>query len=559
MIRVNKSFHSLYKSYKLNKTQSISAIPLVMSSTSCDSIHFINLKQNFKSWTRQHSHSISEGVPKESYNQNLCFDFSYKEAIKALNGLQSNAQNISNAIRREKGSNSSQSLNKTIYFLSLLDINPSDLNRLNVIHVTGTKGKGSTCAFAESILRQFGHKTGFYSSPHLVAARERIRINGEPLTKREFAKYFWSVYKTIERRKEDSTGMPAYFNFMTVMAFKVFLEEKVDVTVLEVGIGGQHDCTNVVPEPIVTGISSLGLDHCALLGHTIDQIAWHKAGIFKPSVPAFTVEQNDLAMKVLRNRAQEIMCPLKVCPKLSLYSSNPIELGIRGEVQKMNASLALQLINVWLNKMFNNKYQNSSIITKDGTFADVFPLNKNVLNGLSKTVWPGRCQILRKNNIIYFLDGAHTYESLENCSKWFVDESQKLLTSNRLVRVLVFNCTGDRPTERLMRALDVKFDIAIFCPNKVEKSKDFASDNSNFTVTAQKENEICVNNAKVWAKSNEKAVIAKLSCISDAIKYIYDKTQKEKPLPVHVLVTGSVHLVGGVLSIIDPEMISLQN
>ena len=246
--------------------------------------------------------------------------------------MQTNAQNIANAIRREKGSNSCHSLEKTIYFLSLLDIKPSDLNRLNVIHVSGTKGKGSTCAFADSILRHFGYKTGFYSSPHLVAARERIRINGEPLSKRQFAKYFWSVYQMIERRKHIDSGMPPYFNFMTVMAFKVFLEENVDATVLEVGIGGQYDCTNVVPMPVVTGVSSLGLDHCSLLGNTIEQIAWQKSGIFKPSVPAFTVEQNESAMKVLRNRAQEIMCSLQVCPSLSYYPHLvPIELGIKGK------------------------------------------------------------------------------------------------------------------------------------------------------------------------------------------------------------------------------------
>ena len=204
--------------------------------------------------------------------------------------------------------------------------------------------------------------------------------------------------------------------------------------------------------------------------------------------------------------------------------------------------------------MVNKKYRTSTLITKDGSFSDVFPLNRKYLNGLSKCVWPGRCQILRKNNIIYFLDGAHTYESLVNCSKWFATESEKLLTSNRLVRVLIFNCTGDRPTERLIKALNVKFDIAIFCPNKVSDCKDMTSDNSNFTVTSHKERDVCENNAKVWAKVNEKSVIAKLSSISEAIKYINDKTQREKSLPVHVLVTGSVHLVGGVLSLVDPEM-----
>jgi folylpolyglutamate synthase len=248
-----------------------------------------------------------------------------------LNGLQTNAQYISEAVRKEKGSNSCQSLEKTINFLSLLEIKPEDLNKLNVIHVSGTKGKGSTCAFAESILRQFGYKTGFYSSPHLVAARERIRINGQPLSEDEFAKYFWKVYNKIEQSKDDKTGMPSYFNFLTLMAFKVFLEESVDVTILEVGIGGEYDCTNVVPKPVVTGVSSLGFDHCSLLGNTLDKIAWQKAGIFKPSVPAFTVQQKELAIQVLKKRAIEKMCSLHVCPSLSLYPHfAPIQLGIKG-------------------------------------------------------------------------------------------------------------------------------------------------------------------------------------------------------------------------------------
>ena len=209
--------------------------------------------------------------------------------------------------------------------------------------------------------------------------------------------------------------------------------------------------------------------------------------------------------------------------------------------------------------MVYNKYQSSSLITKDGTFVDVFPLNKQYMNGLSKCLWPGRCQIYRKNNIIYFLDGAHTYESLANCSKWFAQESEKHLTSHRLVRVLIFNCTGDRQTERLIKALDVKFDIAIFCPNRVSNNKDMASDNSNFTVTSDKERDVCDNNAKIWAKINERSTVVKMSTICDAIQYINDKTQKEKALPVHVLVTGSIHLVGGVLSVIDPDMSSLNN
>ncbi|VDO21582.1 unnamed protein product [Brugia timori] len=127
--------------------------------------------------------------------------------------------------------------------------NLEEIDRLNVIHVSGTKGKGSTCAFTESILRQFGFKTGFYSSPHLVHVRERIRINGDPLSEEDFVKYFEHIYSLLEKAVEESNKtvtMPSYFKFLTVMAFHVFIEEKVDVAIVEVGIGGEHDCTNII-------------------------------------------------------------------------------------------------------------------------------------------------------------------------------------------------------------------------------------------------------------------------------------------------------------------------
>lgn len=224
-----------------------------------------------------------------------------------------------------------KSLESTRYFLSLVGIKPDDLNQLNVIHVAGTKGKGSTCAFVESILRHNGLKTGFYSSPHLVVVRERIRINGQSVTEEQFAFYFGQVYNKINECKGREHGMPAYFNFLTVLAFYMFLVEKVDVAILEVGIGGEYDCTNVVPRPVVTGITSLDLDHCKLLGDTIEKIAWQKSGICKEGVPLFTVPQNEKAMQVLRERAAAKKSPFYVSPNWSLYpSSSMLNLGING-------------------------------------------------------------------------------------------------------------------------------------------------------------------------------------------------------------------------------------
>jgi len=168
-------------------------------------------------------------------------------------------------------------------FTERAGVKMEDLDKLSIIHISGTKGKGSTCAFCESILRHKGLKTGFYSSPHLMEVRERIRINGKPLPKEKFAKYFFDCWDNLCNNGDGQgkADMPAYFRFLTLMSFHVFLQEKVDVAVIEVGIGGAYDSTNIIRKPVVCGVTSLGMDHVITLGGTLESIAWQKAGIFK--------------------------------------------------------------------------------------------------------------------------------------------------------------------------------------------------------------------------------------------------------------------------------------
>lgn len=213
--------------------------------------------------------------------------------------------------------------------LPLISKQPDDLNRLNVLHITGTKGKGSTSAFVSSLLTTVAPqaKVGLYTSPHLVAVRERIRINGVPIDEALFAKYFWEVWDRLEANTAvrprfslfldfslipsapfqtadpDTSEKPAYFRYLTIMAMHVFLAEKVrflhlfltnsaqlygflqvDATILEVGVGGTYDSTNVVPSPITTGVTALGIDHIWVLGKTIPEIAAQKGGIYKVRV-----------------------------------------------------------------------------------------------------------------------------------------------------------------------------------------------------------------------------------------------------------------------------------
>lgn len=199
----------------------------------------------------------------------------YQDAVRMLNTLQTNASYLEQA-KRQQGDPQTQ-LEAMELYLARSGLQVEDLDRLNIIHVTGTKGKGSTCAFTERILRNYGLKTGFFSSPHLVQVRERIRINGQPISRELFTKHFWRLYQRLEETKDGSyVSMPAYFRFLTLMAFHVFLQEKVDLAVVEVGIGGAYDCTNIIRKPVVCGVSSLGVDHTSILGDTMEKIAWQK-------------------------------------------------------------------------------------------------------------------------------------------------------------------------------------------------------------------------------------------------------------------------------------------
>lgn len=292
------------------------------------------------------------------------------------------------------------------------------MDRLNIIHVAGTKGKGSTCAYVDSILSHY-RKThdlpkniGLFTSPHLIAVRERIRINSAPISARLFAKYFFEVWDKLEAAAIESDvpfEKPVYFRYLNLMSYHVFMQENVDAAIYEVGVGGEYDSTNIVDRPLVTGISSLGIDHTFTLGDTIDKIAWHKAGIQKKGVPSFTVNQLPAALEVVQQRAKE----------RNVKSFNIVDLDTRLEgvrirpdasFQKTNASLAIALAETYLK-------------TLDPTFrADSKTLPKEFVDGLEQVVWRGRCETKMEGDITWYLDGAHTADSIVVAAKWFGDE-----------------------------------------------------------------------------------------------------------------------------------------
>ncbi|XP_075841975.1 folylpolyglutamate synthase, mitochondrial isoform X4 [Microtus pennsylvanicus] len=535
---------------------------------------------------------------------------SFQDAVRMLNTLQTNASYLEQ-VKRQRGDPQAQ-LEAMEVYLARSGLQVEDLNQLNIIHVTGTKGKGSTCAFAERILRNYGLKTGFFSSPHLVQVRERIRINGKPISPELFTKHFWRLYHQLEEFKDDShISMPAYFRFLTLMAFHVFLQEKVDLAVVEVGIGGAYDCTNIIRKPVVCGVSSLGIDHTSLLGDTVEKIAWQKGGIFKPGVPAFTVLQPEGPLAVLRDRAQQTSCPLYLCPPLEALEEGglPLTLGLEGDHQRSNAALALQLAHCWLEQQGHQDIQELKVsrpsIRWQLPLAPVFHPTSHMRHGLRDTEWPGRTQVLRRGPVTWYLDGAHTASSVQACVRWYCQSLQrnKRPSGGSQVHVLLFNSTGDRDPAVLLKLLQpCQFDYAVFCPNLTEVSSTENADQQNFTVTLDQVLLRCLQHQQHWSCLGEKQAGPDLwsspapepgawhpphsastnslvfSCISHALQWISQGRDPifQPPSPprsllshptassgasilreaaaIHVLVTGSLHLVGGVLKLLEPSL-----
>jgi len=292
----------------------------------------------------------------------------------------------------------------------LLDVMGNPHEQVKMVHVAGTVGKGSTVNMIANMLQGCGYTVGQYVSPHVVEIRERICVNGEPIGRTEFTDGVRDIARIAEKLDFD----PTFFELITALAFKHFAEEAVDIAVIEVGLGGRLDSTNVIT-PLVSVVTQIDFDHTHLLGGTLDKIAREKAGIFKRGVPAITIQQPPLAAAALKEVADKVGAPLRVVNQDIEFScrfgateglgphtrvciitetSNFMHLPVPlpGEHQALNCALALSAIDA---------------LKKCG-FA--FP-EAQLHDGLAKTKLPGRMEMVWDRPRI-LVDGAHNPASV---------------------------------------------------------------------------------------------------------------------------------------------------
>ncbi|OTA84792.1 hypothetical protein M434DRAFT_400344 [Hypoxylon sp. CO27-5] len=457
------------------------------------------------------------------------------------------------------------------------------LAHLKCIHVAGTKGKGSVCAYLTAILTQPSSSTapvagtplGTYTSPHLVSARERIQIDGRPVSRELFARYFFEVWDALteaaraealrlgggkpvdEAELRGPATKPFYFRFLTLVALRAFLGEKVRSAVVECGIGGEYDSTNILPAAAVTAavVTQLGIDHVGMLGDTVPRIAWNKAGVMKPGRKCFTrrlegADGEEETMRVLRRRAEE-----KGAILVEIEDSEVEEWGgvqgneagsLEGEFQKYNQALALRAASEHL-RILGGKPDTQAGEEKLSALAERYS------DGLRSARLRGRCETREDGNITWFIDGAHTAESLEEVAKWFAGKRKALPDDAKVV--LLFN-QQERDVTRLLRTLlegirrvpgapkeSEIFDYAIFTRNDL-----------HCRTADEPERDLNVQNAAAEAmrKLCPGTEITVVDNVAEAVKTV-KATAHNDGVNVAVLSTGSLHLVGALLRTLEPD------
>ena len=356
-----------------------------------------------------------------------------------------------------------------------------DLRNVRVIHVAGTNGKGSVCAMIDSICRAGKYRTGLFISPHLVSFRERIRVNGEMISESDAA----AGLTKIRRLVRDWHPHPTFFEVATALALKHFASAKIDLAVLETGLGGRLDATNAV-QSNVSVITPIALDHEKWLGDSIEKIASEKAGIIKAKTPIVSAPQLPEAEKVIRARAAECEAPLQRIDQP--YTKSPI--ALRGEFQKLNAAIAIVALKA------------AKIDISDAAIA----------RGLANVEWPARFQCWDKRTII---DGAHNPAA----STILTETWREVFADQRATVILAV--LSDKDLRGICEALVPIADSFLLPKIRTERAVDPTALQKVF-VDLGRDAEVSVSFGEAFAKA------------------------RARPAPI--LITGSLHFAGEALA-----------
>lgn len=330
-------------------------------------------------------------------------------------------------------------------------------NKIRCVHIAGTKGKGSTATMLAKMLEANHYKVGLYTSPHVMTLHERIVINSEMISKKAMTDLINRVYPIVEKMAEKRES-PTFFEILTAMAFLYFFEQKVDIAVIETGLGGRLDSTNVIT-PEVVGITSISLDHMNLLGPTIDNIAREKAGVIKEGIPVVTVPQDPASMRILKKQAGLMKAPLSVTGKdidFSYRFESSREYGLHnciclttpysryehlrvplpGEHQAINCGLALALLDQ---------------LKQRGFQVD----DSRAIEGLSQVSMVGRMEMICHDPRI-LVDGAHNASSI----RALIQAIGQHIPYDSMI--IIFGCNKDKDVRGMLTQLQYGADKVIF-------------------------------------------------------------------------------------------------
>ena len=275
-------------------------------------------------------------------------------------------------------------------------------DRLKFVHVAGTNGKGSTCAFIESALRAAGYKTGLFTSPYIITFEERIRVNGENISLDDLRDVTLAVREHAEAMAEETGEHPTEFELMTAVAFEHFARCGCDIVVVEVGLGGRLDSTNIIEAPEACVIVRIGLDHTELLGDTQAAVAAEKAGIIKPGAAVISWPQDDPGAMESIQKAADAVGAQVIVPDFTQLSVDPIQGAMRpfsykgktyttrllGSYQPSNAALALEVIEALRGRGWNIS-------------------EEELVKGIADTAWPARFEVVSTGLPVVVVDGGH--------------------------------------------------------------------------------------------------------------------------------------------------------